>query len=521
MEQHPVPQHIASFEFKLFGNMTVRQFVTLAIPMSLAAAIFFSGLPSLIRYPLSLVIGLFAFFAALVPINGRPLDKWFVSFIRAIMSPTQRVWVKEPKIPEFLSIVTAPQPTEEKIPETITTQGRERLRAYLRSLPKGTFTPLDVKEQIAVERIGLEGLSPGAQTFGGKLPPPIIWPTSPVSLPQITPMANLSTAQARAATTMSQPKEEEYEGAMEEALPPPQTTRIITSPKIPAHAQAFALPGLEKKLQKSRGIEHVELTPAPRQVLAQLASEENAAVENIISYQTPNNQIKLIHGIGKTRVRKLHFAPPEGFELSKLPIRGEKRFEISQELKKRFSFDQNLFAETSKLPLQPTVSPKPPEPQPANHQEFNRQASIPKETHFIPKPKTATQPHSDVSLKKETREDLEAKISISGQKTPTVPLPQISRAQIVPLTSTPNVISGIVTDQVGNPIENVILTLKDANGIPVRALKTNKLGQYLSATPLGNGSYTIEVESEQNFFTPLTINLTGQVLMPMEIKAKS
>ena len=105
MQQHPVPQNIASFKLKLFGSLTARQFFTLIIPLSLAAVIYFSNLPSFIRIPLALTIGGFAFFIALVPIGGRPFDKWAVAFIRAVMSPTQRVWIKEKKIPEFLERV--------------------------------------------------------------------------------------------------------------------------------------------------------------------------------------------------------------------------------------------------------------------------------------------------------------------------------------------------------------------------------------------------------------------------------
>ena len=93
MEQHPVPQHIASFEFKLFGNLTVRQFVSLAIPLSFAAIIFFSNLTPIIRLPISLAFGGFGLFIALVPVGDRPFDKWFVAFIKAIASPTQKILI--------------------------------------------------------------------------------------------------------------------------------------------------------------------------------------------------------------------------------------------------------------------------------------------------------------------------------------------------------------------------------------------------------------------------------------------
>src|SRR3989344_4675069 len=71
MEQHPVPQHIASFEFKLFGNLTIRQFVNLAIPASIGGIIFFSGLPDIVRFPLSGLFVGFGLLIALVPFGGR------------------------------------------------------------------------------------------------------------------------------------------------------------------------------------------------------------------------------------------------------------------------------------------------------------------------------------------------------------------------------------------------------------------------------------------------------------------
>ncbi|OGD87495.1 hypothetical protein A2870_04060 [Candidatus Curtissbacteria bacterium RIFCSPHIGHO2_01_FULL_41_11] len=536
MEQHPVPQHIASFEFKLFWNLTVRQFVTLAIPMSLAAAIFFSSLPSLLRYPFSGVIALFAFFAALVPINGRPLDKWLVSFIKAVTSPTQRLWVKEPKIPEFLNIVISPSPQEEKVPETITSQGRERLRAYLRSLPKGTYTPFDVKEQIAVERLGLQPgqLAPGGFSTQGTLPPPIIWPTTTgagryvytgPSVPQVSAAPGLSMSQMPAGSTTPRLQlDEQYEGSMEEALPPTAPTRTAAAPKITLHAKPYALPGLEKKLQKKTKAEHIELAPTAPLVKAQIASETNPAVENVISIRTPDRKIKLIHGVGQTRVRKLHFAPPEGFDLSKMPIRGEKRFEISQELKSRFTVDNDLFEE-KQAPAPPVVLPTAPQTvsyTPENP-EFKQssQAPMPDKIHFIPKNKVV-QPTTGVTLKKDEAENLEAKISVGGEKTPHIPLSGTTgRAQIVPLTNTPNVISGIVTDQEGNPVESAILIIKDSTGIPVRALKTNKLGQFLSATPLNDGPYSIEVESDEKNFDAMSLMLAGKIIDPLQIKSKN
>lgn len=530
MEQHPVPQHIASFEFKLFGNLTVRQFVTLAIPMAVAALIFFSGLPGVVRIPLSSVVGLFALFAALVPVGGRPFDKWVVAFIKAVLSPTQRVWVKEAKIPQFLSVVVSAPKVEEHAGETITAQGRERLKNYLRSLPKGEVTPLDVREQIAIQRLGLETL--GAEgASGGNLPPPIIWPTSGsskvfsgASVPQVR--ATVPVSMARKAVY----EDGEFEDKLSESLPAlgPAIKEEIApkAPKINNHAKPFSLPGLDRKLKAEHAEENVEIAPP---VAAHLASEANFTIENVIPIQTPGQRFRLIHGVGKTRARKLHFAPPEGFDLSKLPIRGERRFEISEELKRRFSdTGDELFTvaddnEKKSLRQQETIMPK----RDVLVNDVLPSAAVSKKTEpvfkkptIVPKPKASMKAAGDVFAKQEPRVALDEKVSIQ-RDTNNMPASVLGKAQMMPLTSTPNVISGVVDTQDGTPLEKVILVVKDSQGIPVRALKTNKLGQFLSATPLGSGSYRVEVESENHKFDPFILNLNGQVVEPFEVKAKN
>ena len=516
MEDHPIPQHIASFEFKLFGNLTVKQFVTLIIPMSIAALIFFSNIPPIFRLPTSAIIGIFGIFIALVPIGGRSFDKWVVIFIKAILSPTQRIWVKEQKIPQFLSVVIASPSTRGSVPEVVTGQGRERLMAYLRSLPFKEASPLDLREQLAIERLGLDLGKKGtvfSRGEAGRLPPPIIWQTFAPSLPQINLFAQ---------APQSLPVDESAPVSFQSQIPQ-ATTKVMAAPasaKITDHAKPYVLPGLEKKLTAppqyaqptATQAQPVELIKIPKTVLA---SETNFAIENVIPIQTPDRQIRLIPSVGKTRVRKLHFAPPVGFDLSNLPIRGEKHFEISEELKKRYHLP-----EESPPVILPTESKLPP-PLP-KAPESKKIGSLPKTAHLVPKPTVTLKTPQDVSFKAQAPQITDTKISITGEKSINVPLPSasLSRAQIVPLTNRPNVISGLVTDINGSPVEEAILVVHDQNGIPVRALKTNKLGQFLSATPLSSGAYSIEVESDLATFQPFTINLEGQVIQPMQIKAE-
>ncbi len=83
----------------------------------------------------------------------------------------------------------------------------------------------------------------------------------------------------------------------------------------------------------------------------------------------------------------------------------------------------------------------------------------------------------------------------------------------------PNIVSGIVKDSRGNVLPNILVEVKDSAGNPVRAFKTNPLGQFTSATQLANGVYTIELEDpkKQHAFNIVQINAQGQIMLPIEI----
>lgn len=89
------------------------------------------------------------------------------------------------------------------------------------------------------------------------------------------------------------------------------------------------------------------------------------------------------------------------------------------------------------------------------------------------------------------------------------------------LTSAPNVINGIIKDAAGMLLSNVIIVVKDEKGEPVRALKTNKIGQFAISTPLPNGTYTMELEAAGRSFDIIQVEVKGKVLPPIEIRANN
>lgn len=87
------------------------------------------------------------------------------------------------------------------------------------------------------------------------------------------------------------------------------------------------------------------------------------------------------------------------------------------------------------------------------------------------------------------------------------------------ITDVPNAINGIVTDQNGKLLQGVVVIIKSSEGQPLRALKTNPLGQFSITTPLDSGTYLVETESGNLTFDTVTVELKGSAISPIIIAA--
>jgi len=90
-------------------------------------------------------------------------------------------------------------------------------------------------------------------------------------------------------------------------------------------------------------------------------------------------------------------------------------------------------------------------------------------------------------------------------------------APLVP--ETPNLVTGVIKDSRGNILQNILIEVKDKDNNPVRAFKTNALGQFAAATPLLNGTYTISFEDPagKHSFDSVEITAQGEIVLPLEI----
>lgn len=121
MEQHPIPQQISSYQFKLVGDMTLKQFFQVAGGVVIALIFYSTPLHPIIKWPFIIFFVLLGAALAFLPFEERPLERWIVAFFRSIYSPTLYSWKKTAKPPIFYT-ETAVVPEIKNIQVSATTE---------------------------------------------------------------------------------------------------------------------------------------------------------------------------------------------------------------------------------------------------------------------------------------------------------------------------------------------------------------------------------------------------------------
>lgn len=151
MEQHPIPQNVTAYQFRLVGDMTLKQFLELAGGLLLAfLSTRFTIIPVFVRWPLA---GVFAFGGvalAFLPVEERPLDIWLINFVKSIYSPTQFLWKKHAKVPDFFNFV----PNKNQPPLTrVLPKSPKQLSSFLHTMQEPSLNPIDQKEFATLKQI--------------------------------------------------------------------------------------------------------------------------------------------------------------------------------------------------------------------------------------------------------------------------------------------------------------------------------------------------------------------------------
>jgi len=405
MDQHPIPQNVTGFQFKLIGSMTVKQFGYVALGVIAAVITYYFPLKGLLFIFLkALLIPLFGSSGAIVafvPIDGRPLDVMVSNFIQALFAPNQYIYRKTATKFSFSNISHSqqyPSTQVQTVHETpkqklINERGRELQKLLIRSSKNKTKSPIDAKEAAFLS------------TFSSPNPTP--------------------------ASTSQQPHQ----------APVSQPALTIKKPVLvqPQHIQP---------IQKTPSPPNPEILKEKEDV--QKKQMEFAKREEVI------HQAPIITPI-----------PEKTLDLEKQvqEIHSQKQI-LEQEILRLKNQLLNQKAQGS--PIQAVKQDTPSTPQSAHVR------SLPKE---------------------------------------------MNKRMGILVSDTPNVVAGVVKDARGNVLSNILVEIKDKDGNPVRAFKTNALGNFASATPLAVGTYTITLEDlkKQHTFDEIKITADNQIMLPLEI----
>jgi len=333
MENHPIPQDVTGFQFKLIGNMTVKQFAYLAVGIIIAGVLWASHLNFLIKFPFCILFAILGAALAYFPISGRPMDTMIGKYIEALVSPTQFIYEKtggQIYFPNRMSFVA--KKNIKQYGNSLSPFPKDKLKAYLESLGTQPKNKVDEKENNFL--MSVSSLAAGNANYQ-----PIVTPSENVNPQPLNPIRQIDSP-----ITIDALRETDA------ALQPTSTARPVQPTIINAKSM-----------------------PAPQ------AQEQMKAAKPLL--KGPNRIINM----------------------------------------------------------------------------------------------------------------------------PGVPV-------------YPNLITGITKDARGNALSNILVEVKDKDNNPVRAFKTNEFGRFASATPLTNGTYSVEFEDPraQNKFEKIAINVTGQIIIPIE-----
>jgi hypothetical protein len=194
MSQHAVPQNVMDVEFKLIGEMTLRQFAYLMV-CALIAYVCYLSLIGIFKWPAVIFFLLLGVGLAFVPIQDRGLDIWFVNFLNAMFMPTQRVWQKAPIIPQAFLYQSLDVVKHEMI-TLAPTSSRRKLEKFLdNDIVQTDVDPLDIPIDAYVTKVRsafASGTSPAAavgvavRAASPRATVPV--PSSPVVIPSKVPL---------------------------------------------------------------------------------------------------------------------------------------------------------------------------------------------------------------------------------------------------------------------------------------------------------------------------------------------
>lgn len=430
MDNHPIPQDVTGFKFRLIGDMTVKQFGYVAVGGIFAVIFMYAPISVFLRVPLMLLSGGLGAALAFMSLEGRPLDTMVSYFVKALITPNQYAYHKNGGVLSIFAYqsnsqtvsaqgVTA-QEQIEKATSARSLAREQKLQGYLQSVHSQNLSPLEKREIEFTQKL---------------FPAPV-----PEKKTGFLTLPHLPIGQTATVSTSGQ----NANAALPPQPPPTQT---------PPSKQKSSAPQEQKP-----------------SVIARTPEEKNTNLslqENVLSQELTHAKQEEQTETDAVKKQEAHIHATD-VELQLQEIKAQKEA-LEKELQALKAHVATTQVQNTVQTQSPAVTPQAPQqPQPAVRK-------IPSEM-----AKTLGLPH----------------------------LPDV-----------PNLILGIVKDPRGNVLSNILVEVKDKDGTPARAFRTNQLGQFASATQLTPGTYEIQFEDPkgQHTFDTIQINANNEILMPIEV----
>lgn len=560
--QHAVPQNVMDVEFKIVGDLTMRQFIYLMFTGAAAYASFAFLEGNIFRWPLVLLFGLFGIGLAFVPIEDRGLDEWVVYFFRAVYQPTQRLWKKEIRITPAFSYETM-QIMKQELITLAPTSDRRRLEEFLDRNIEEVVDPLDAPIDAYVEKVHEafknmpQATSPQETAVETFVEPeiPLQANTSPQQPIEHIPETEETTPEE------SQPKEDPAQEIREDPenqretqelqqiqhieeipqeniqnKPEPEPVHDKKPPKIIKRETTYEKPasldlGSENTYSdpltpdRHTGRRFTNLVPRSGQIILPgirgemvLDTETNEVLEHDKNLETKTRQLlQLMEQIKQDNEY-------EDISLETEAVKGESQKDTEKVEAQAEDMVEKLRLENEKLAKEIAQIKK----------TSQNAANNPSDMHYDELKELENKKAQAYAFYKQLEKQMQSlkqDIDQKQQEIKEMPMDagvvqrisQNPENQIVfPDVSNPNIFYGVVFDEEDRLLPNAVIVIKNANGEPVRANKTNQMGQFTVTTPVVNGEYTIEIGNADKLskkFDAFKIRASGSILPPLEFHA--
>ncbi|MBN2016167.1 PrgI family protein [Candidatus Dojkabacteria bacterium] len=563
MKQHAVPENIMDVEFKLFGSLTAKQFGYIIGGGCIALLMYYtfktlnSTLLGWIFAFLCVILGLSL---ALIRVNDQPFEVWLGNFLSAMFSSQKRVWKKGKKTPEVLTQQGVEQKKEivraqQSAPLQVATQAQQEKKILppKPSLQPGPSIPEHPFKDIQTENQQKQVIqAPGKVQAGG------VAPRGPVVQSQLAGTAvqgdtyyipgsaqkyiKMSTNQSpnRPLTVSTQ------SGTLDQRI----KSDMIQPQKVQTQKSDQVQQTPSTLLNEGNGVSATTSSPPPHDEPAenvgnkQEPKSDTQAVSAAPVVSQQSGQVGTGNVSDQTQQASIEGAAPvlqqpvqapqvaqtnegktytnKGLQYGDLiPEKGESTTDHANDDSSGAISSDDQLAEENKALRQKVA-------------EYSEEKAKLEEALTQTKRMHDELQSQNLGLSEKLgglQRELEALKVKEEEPKPAAPTKQIPKEQedsglMSPgvysgpsLSKKPNVISGIVKTKDGKLLPGVIVIVKNDKGRPVRAMKTNSLGQFVTTTALDNGVYLLELARDSYSFARYEIRLTGDLLPTYEIES--